>query len=179
MNNVNRNLHGLIMLRFNYNKFRTMKNKSVLLLFLVVIVLLVENANCFITTTSFDDDPASLSSVLRKQRNRCSVIPLLSKNKLKMTISHSNDDDDISQYEFMDNTADGTATASKKMNTTNETMATTGNSSNNSTKPTGYRRIEDWHEDDVSKNPQHVLIRLQQEKAIWDKKFEDLGGDGI
>lgn len=48
-----------------------------------------------------------------------------------------------------------------------------------SKKTGGYRPIEDWHEETLSKNPKHVLTRLQQEKAMWDKKFEDLGGDGI
>lgn len=42
-----------------------------------------------------------------------------------------------------------------------------------------YRRIEDWHENDIRNNPTQVLDRLKSERAHWDKKFEDLGGDGI
>lgn len=44
---------------------------------------------------------------------------------------------------------------------------------------TGYRPIEDWHEEHVSKNPRRVLTQLQQEKARWNKKFESMGGEGI
>ncbi|KAL3931419.1 MAG: hypothetical protein SGBAC_011318 [Bacillariaceae sp.] len=40
-------------------------------------------------------------------------------------------------------------------------------------KKTGYRCIEDWHEETITKNPKEVLT------PMWDKKFEDLGGDGI
>lgn len=45
------------------------------------------------------------------------------------------------------------------------------------TKCVGYRRIEDWHEE--NKNERHVLTHLKQEQAKWAMKFEDLGGDGI
>ena len=69
------------------------------------------------------------------------------------------DDDDISQHEAMAEPKSDNDSASKKNG--------------------GYRRIEDWHEETVAKNPKQVLTRLQQEKAMWDKKFEDLGGDGI
>ncbi|CAJ1964223.1 unnamed protein product [Cylindrotheca closterium] len=76
------------------------------------------------------------------------------------------DDDDISQHETMASYEEG-----------QQDEPTTTNKSTE--KKTGYRRIEDWHEETISKNPKHVLTRLQQEKAMWDKKFEDLGGDGI
>jgi hypothetical protein len=44
---------------------------------------------------------------------------------------------------------------------------------------TGYRPIEDWHEEHVNKDPRRVLIQLQQEKSRWNKKFESMGGEGI
>lgn len=74
------------------------------------------------------------------------------------------DDDDISQHETMTSGVEGQESESTSKATK---------------KKTGYRRIEEWHEETVSKNPKQILTRLQQEKSMWDKKFEDLGGDGI
>jgi hypothetical protein len=42
---------------------------------------------------------------------------------------------------------------------------------------TGYRRIEDWH--DETADPRHAIEHLKRERAKWAKAFEDLGGDGI
>ena len=42
-----------------------------------------------------------------------------------------------------------------------------------------YRPIEEWHDEQVEENPKQVLTKLQQEKAKWDKKFENMGGEGI
>ena len=61
------------------------------------------------------------------------------------------DDDDVSQHEYM-------ADQPKKGS---------------------YRPIEEWHEEHVTNNPKHVLTQLQQEKANWNKKFENVGGEGI
>lgn len=93
-------------------------------------------------------------------RSRCAPLPVPTCLYLTPV-----DDDDISQHETMASDLDG---QDDKSSTSKATE-----------KKTGYRRIEDWHEETVSKNPKQVLTRLQQEKAMWDKKFEDLGGDGI
>lgn len=52
-----------------------------------------------------------------------------------------------------------------------------GTSSVSQSNRTGYRRIEDWHEETY--DPTHVIKHLKQEKAKWAKTFEGLGGDGI
>ena len=93
------------------------------------------------------------------------------------------DDDDISQHEVMvphstvvtdtANSNNSTATSSSTNSTT--TIATTAAAAAAANK--GYRRIEEWHND--NHDPQHVLKSLQQEQAKWKRKFEDLGGDGI
>ena len=72
---------------------------------------------------------------------------------------HFDDDDDISQHEFMTGDKNGGA--------------------RNITKSTGYRPIEEWHEE--NHNPKHALHSLQQEKRRWSKKFDSLvnGGGGI
>lgn len=70
------------------------------------------------------------------------------------------DDDDISQESFMEPT--------HLLDNSEVQQPPEGS---------GYRRIEDWHEE--NRNEKHVLTHLKQERAKWALKFEDLGGDGI
>lgn len=85
---------------------------------------------------------------------------------------HVNDDDDISQEAFMGPLHNQVMNDDDDIS--QETFMEPHPRSQN-----GYRRIEDWHDDHLSKNPKRVLQQLQQEKARWAKTFEDLGGDGI
>lgn len=90
------------------------------------------------------------------------MCPNTSRSGIHCLNSSPVDDDDVSQHERMVELKDDSTGSEEAQR-----------------KTSGYRRIEDWHEETVSKNPKQVLIRLKQEKAMWDKKFEDLGGDGI
>jgi hypothetical protein len=78
------------------------------------------------------------------------------------------DDDDVSQHELMmasssDDTEESDLLETKKKPTTG-----------------GYRRIEDWHEEEKAKNPEgaQVLAHLKREKARWGKAF-GTDGEGI
>ena len=86
------------------------------------------------------------------------------------------DDDDISQHEVMVPHDHGVGT-NAMINNSTTTMTSSSSNTTTTTTATGYRRIEDWHND--NHDPQHVLKQLQQEQAKWKRKFEDLGGDGI
>lgn len=121
------------------------------------VILLLNKVNCFLA-------PAPPNSLKASQLlQRLSARPgthEFGARKVIFSLHHchdSTDDDDVSQHEFMEENANRT--------TAKQT--------------TGYRRIEDWHEDEVTRNPQTLLARLQQDQAQWKKRFEDLGGDGI
>jgi hypothetical protein len=131
---------------------------------LFVVFIVANTAHCFIAVDKNSVKSSRLlTSISIKQRMRQFQANLFDARKVRFPLNHradSADDDEISQHEYMDENA-------------NKTSETTNS------KTTGYRRIEDWHEDQVTKNPQHVLTRLQQEQALWKNKFEDVGGDGI
>lgn len=91
------------------------------------------------------------------------------------------DDDDVSQHEFMinddENDQRGTALGKSEAGRNDA-----DNKKNENTKrKTGYRPIEDWHDEYRSKNADEfkAITHLQREKARWGKTFESLGGDGI
>jgi hypothetical protein len=80
----------------------------------------------------------------------------LQKPPFRMATHEVEDDDEISQHEF---------------------MSVNGTNPDPTSMRTGYRPIEEWHEE--TKNSKHALDQLRMEKAKWARKFEDLGGDGI
>jgi hypothetical protein len=132
---------------------------------MICVVFIVANtAHCFIALDKTSVKSSRLlTSMSIKQRILQFQANLSDARKVRFPLNHRDDSayvDDISQHEYVDENA-------------NKTSETTNS------KTTGYRRIEDWHEDQVTKNPQHVLIRLQQEQALWKNRFEDVGGDGI
>ena len=93
------------------------------------------------------------------------------------------DDDDVSQHEFMmnDNESDQCSAAFGRSGG-GENDADKFNKKNENTKrTTGYRPIEDWHDEYRSKNADEfkAITHLRREKARWGKTFESLGGDGI
>jgi hypothetical protein len=124
-----------------------------------VVFFVANTAHCFIALHKNSVKSSRLlTSISIKQRVRQFQANLFDARKVPFSLnSHddSTDDVDTSQHEYMDENA-------------NKTSETTDS------KTTGYRRIEDWHEDQVSKNPKHVLTQLQQEQAGWKNKFEDV-----
>ena len=58
--------------------------------------------------------------------------------------------------------------------TSNTTISTELNSTQKET--TGYRRIEDWHEE--TRDSKHVIRHLKRERAKWTKAFDNLEKGG-
>ena len=91
------------------------------------------------------------------------------------------DDDDVSQHEFMMNINEndqGSAAFGRSGGGKNDA----DNKKNENTKrKTGYRPIEDWHDEYRGKYADEfkAITHLRREKARWGKTFESLGGDGI
>lgn len=90
------------------------------------------------------------------------------------------DDDDVSQHEFMMNDTEndqGSAASGKRGGGRNNVE----DRNENTKRKTGYRPIEDWHDEYRSKNADEfkAITHLRREKARWGKTFESLGGDGI
>lgn len=132
-----------------------------------VLLITINDGHCFIAFEFSGKDTRGLSPFSSRSRtNEEFQKGVFNAWKASFLLDHQHDsaldDDDISQHDFMDES------------TTVGTDAMAGGA-----KKTGYRSVEDWHEEDVAKNPQHALTRLQQERAQWKKKYEDLGGDGI
>ena len=83
------------------------------------------------------------------------------------------DDDDISQHEIMDNNDDNCNEKTEEEAQYNQSTTSSGGG--------GYRRIEEWNDEHVQKNPDehNPLTHLKREKALWIKTFDSLDGGGI